>query len=130
MSLSCGCSRCSFLKKCIVFRIEKKCNGKYKGLAIQYIFHDCFENIREICIQSIFHYCFERPTIPPRLPHPPNLLSCLRGLMDRIEFGSQLEKENAQERPGGPDPGARGVEALEEEGGKYRETRVEKKHKI
>ena len=49
--------------------------------------------------------------------------------MGRIEFGSELEKENTQERPGGPDPGARGVEALEEEGGKYRETRVEKKDK-
>ena len=49
--------------------------------------------------------------------------------MRRIEFGPELEKENTQERPGGPDPGARGVEALEEEGGKYRETRVEKKHK-
>ena len=34
-----------------------------------------------------------------------------------------------QERPGGPGPGARGVEDLTREGGKYRETRVEKKHK-
>ena len=33
------------------------CNGKTKGLAIQYIFHDCFENSREICIQYIFHDC-------------------------------------------------------------------------
>ena len=40
---------------CVIQR--KICNGKYKGLAIQYIFHDCFENSREICIQYIFHDC-------------------------------------------------------------------------
>ena len=53
----CGELRSSFLKKCIVVRNEKNCNGKIKGLAIQCIFHDCFENSREICIQSIFHDC-------------------------------------------------------------------------
>ena len=37
--------------------MKKKCNGKTKGLAIQYIFHDCFEDSTEICIQSIFHDC-------------------------------------------------------------------------
>ena len=42
-------------KKCIVLNERKICNGKYKGLAIQYHFHDCFENSREICIQYIFH---------------------------------------------------------------------------
>ena len=39
--------------------VAKICNGKTKGLAIQYIFHDCFENSREICIQYIIHDCFE-----------------------------------------------------------------------
>ena len=43
--------------KSVLFFVLKKCNGKYKGLAIQYIFHDCFENSREICIQYIFHDC-------------------------------------------------------------------------
>ena len=57
MGHRCGEFRSSFLKKCIVFRNENKCNGKTKGLAIQYIFHDCFENSTEICIQYIFHDC-------------------------------------------------------------------------
>ena len=35
----------------------KLCNGKTKGLAIQYIFHCFFENSSEICIQYIFHDC-------------------------------------------------------------------------
>ena len=48
------------LQKVIFILVKAKiCNGKYKGLAIQYIFHDCFENSREICIQYIFHDCFE-----------------------------------------------------------------------
>ena len=47
-----------FREKVILFVIVAKiCNGKYKGLAIQYIFHDCFENSSEICIQYIFHDC-------------------------------------------------------------------------
>ena len=59
MSARCGEFRSSFLKKCFVFDGGKICNGKIKGLAIQYIFHDCFEDSREICIQYIFHDCFE-----------------------------------------------------------------------
>ena len=57
MGIRCGEFRSSFLKKCVVFRNENICKGKTKGLAIQYIFHDCFENSREICIQYIFHDC-------------------------------------------------------------------------
>ena len=49
--------------------------------------------------------------------------------MMRIDFGLELDKKNTQERPCGPSPGARGVEDLGGEGGEYRETRVEKKHK-
>ena len=46
-----------FFEKSILFLMGGKfCNGKIKGLAIQYVFHDCFENSREICIQCIFHY--------------------------------------------------------------------------
>ena len=46
------------LQKVIFILVKAKiCNGKIKGLAIQYIFHDCFENSREICIQYIFHDC-------------------------------------------------------------------------
>ena len=37
--------------------MKKHCNGKTKGLAIQYIFHCFFENSSEICIQYIFHDC-------------------------------------------------------------------------
>ncbi len=58
-----------FLKKCIVFRNEKNCNGKTKGLAIQYIFHCFFENSREICIQYIFHDCFEHSRGKCMEPH-------------------------------------------------------------
>ena len=29
------------------------------GFALQYIFHDCFENSRKIYIQYIIHDCFE-----------------------------------------------------------------------
>ena len=57
VSLRCGEFRSSFLKKCIVFRNEQKCNGKTKGLAIQSIFHCFSENSTEICIQYIFHDC-------------------------------------------------------------------------
>ena len=59
-----------FCEKVILFVIVAKiCNGKYKGLAIQYIFHDCFENSREICIQSIFHDCFEHSRGKCMKPH-------------------------------------------------------------
>merc|ERR1711965_397158 len=49
-----------FCEKVILFVIVAKiCNGKIKGLAIQYIFHCFFENSSEICIQYIFHYCLD-----------------------------------------------------------------------
>ena len=49
-----------FCEKVILFVIVAKiCNGKIKGLAIQYIFHCFFENSSEICIQYIFHCFFE-----------------------------------------------------------------------
>ena len=43
----CGEFGSSFLKKCIVFRNETKCNGKIKCLAIRYIFHDCLNLHKE-----------------------------------------------------------------------------------
>ena len=49
--------RSNFLKSVLFLMGRKIRNGKTKGLAIQYIFHDCFENSREICIQYIFHDC-------------------------------------------------------------------------
>ena len=48
---------CEKVILCVI--VAKICNGEIKGLAIQYIFHDCFENSREICIQYIIHDCFE-----------------------------------------------------------------------
>ena len=45
--------------------MQKFCNGKYKGLAIQYIFHDCFENSREI---YIYIYIYIIIIIGPDVP--------------------------------------------------------------
>ena len=69
VGIRCGEFRSSFLKKCVVFRNEKNCNGKTRGLAIQYIFHCFFENSREICIQYIFHDCFEHSRGKCMEPH-------------------------------------------------------------
>ena len=67
VSLRCGEFRSSFLKKCIVFRNEKNCNGKTKGLAIQYICHDCL-NLHKENAHVFFHYW--------RSQEPPVSLRC------------------------------------------------------
>ena len=51
-----------FWKSVLFFVMKKTCNGKTKGLAIQYIFHCFFENSTEIWIQYIFHCFFENST--------------------------------------------------------------------
>ena len=58
-----------FWKSVLFFVMKKNCNGKTKGLAIQYIFHCCFENSRERCIQYIFHDCFEHSRGKCMEPH-------------------------------------------------------------
>ena len=50
-------------------RLVENFSHKSSMLFLQYIFHDCFENSREICIQYIFHDCFENSRGKCMEPH-------------------------------------------------------------
>ena len=68
VGLICGEFRSRFFWKSVLFFVMKQiCNGKTKGLAIQYIFHDCL-NLHKENSYVFFHYW--------RSQEPPVLIRC------------------------------------------------------